>query len=91
MFKNPSHGPDLVQSDYHFFLHLMKFLVGQSLKSDSEKKNIVQAERLASNLFLMKAYKKLVSRQQKSINLHGDYIKKKFNVYTATSCNKDIF
>jgi hypothetical protein len=61
MFKNPPHGPELVQSDYNFFLHLMKFLVGQSLRSDSEKKDVVQAERLASNLFLIKAYKKLVS------------------------------
>ena len=39
----------------------MKLLVGQSLKSDSEKKDVVQAERLASKLFFMKAYKKLVS------------------------------
>jgi hypothetical protein len=51
MFKNPPHGPDLAQSDYHFFLYLMKFLVGQSLKNDSEKKDVLQAERLASNLF----------------------------------------
>lgn len=34
-------------------LHLMKFLVGQSLKSDSEKKDVVQAERLASNLVFL--------------------------------------
>jgi len=61
MFMNPPQGPDFAQSHYHFFLYLMKFLVGQSLKSDSEKKDVVQAERLASNLFFMKAYKKLVS------------------------------
>jgi hypothetical protein len=90
MFKNPPHGPKLAQSDYHLFLHLMKFLVGQSLKSDSEKK-YVQTERLASNLFLMKAYKKLVSLQDRSINLHGEYIKKNSLIYTPTSCNKDIF
>jgi len=61
VFKNPPHSPDLAQSDYHFFLYFMKFLVGQSLKSDSEKKDVVQAERLASKLFFMKAYIKLVS------------------------------
>jgi len=61
MFKNPPHSPDLAQNDYHFSLCLMKFLLGQSLKNDSEKKDVVQADRLASNLFFMKAYKKLVS------------------------------
>jgi hypothetical protein len=60
MFKNPPHGLDLAQSDYHYFLYLMKNLVGQSLKSDSEKKDVAQTGRLASKLFFMKAHKKLV-------------------------------
>jgi len=52
MFKNPPHGPHLAQRDYHFFLYLMKFFVGQSLKRDSDKKDGVQAESHDTNFFL---------------------------------------
>jgi hypothetical protein len=37
-FDNPPYSPDLASSDYSLFLHLNKFLAGQSLRSDQEKK-----------------------------------------------------
>jgi hypothetical protein len=76
MFKNPPHAPKLAQHDYHLFLHPMKFLLVQILKSDLEKKKSCSGKDLPASFFFMKAYKNLVSWQDKFINLHGDCTEK---------------
>jgi hypothetical protein len=77
IFEHPPYSPDLVPRDYHFFLHHNKFLAGQSLRRDQETKDVVQdwLKCLAAIPFDA-GTQKLVTRYDKCLNLHGDYVKK---------------
>jgi len=55
------------------FLHIKKFLGGQRLRCDQDTKHVLQywLKGLATNFF-EEGIQKLVPRQQKYFNLHGD-------------------
>jgi histone-lysine N-methyltransferase SETMAR len=77
IFEHPPYSPDLAPSDYHLFLHLKIFLSGQSLGSDQETKNVVQDWLVGLAVsFYDDGMKKLVSRYDRCLNLHGDYVEK---------------
>ena len=77
IFEHPPYSPDFVPRDYNFFLHHNKFLAGQSLRRDQETKDVVQdwLKCLAATPFDA-GTQKLVTRYDKCLNLHSDYVKK---------------
>jgi hypothetical protein len=60
-------------SDYHLFLHIKKFLAGQSLRyyQDTKTRSAGLAERLGGELF-RRSHTKAGPTIPKNLNLHGD-------------------
>ena len=75
IFKHPPYNPNLAPSDYHSFLHLTKFLVGKSLKSEQEIKDTAQDRRKGLAMtFSDKGIQNPVPLYDKCLNLQCDYI-----------------
>jgi histone-lysine N-methyltransferase SETMAR len=77
IFEHSPYSPDHAPCDYHLFLHLKNFLGGQSLGSDQETKDVLRdwLKGLAVS-FYDEAIQKLVSRYDKYLNLHRDFVEK---------------
>jgi hypothetical protein len=67
----------LALSDFHLFPKLKEFLIGRSFKSDEEVKDAIKEwlNGLAAEVY-DEGIVKLLSRLDKCLNLHGDYIEK---------------
>ena len=63
IFEHSLYCPDLAPGDYHLFLCVKKFLAGQRLRCDQDRKHVLQdwLEGLAANLF-EEGIQKLVPR-----------------------------
>ncbi|KAJ4428302.1 hypothetical protein ANN_24320 [Periplaneta americana] len=74
---HPPYSPDMAPSDFHFFLHLKKFLGGQRFDGDDEVKTAVR-EWFASQAgeFYNEGIERLVPRLDKCLNNGGDYVEK---------------
>ena len=74
---HPLYSPDLVPSDFHFFLHLKKFLGGKRFDNDDDLKDTVQ-KWLTSQVaaFCEEGIQKLVPHYSKCLNNSGKYVEK---------------
>ncbi|GFN81602.1 glyoxylate reductase/hydroxypyruvate reductase [Plakobranchus ocellatus] len=76
ILPHPAHSPDLAPSDFHLFGPLKRHLGGMAFETEDDLiselrnwfDNLVDFFRVGINL--------LLSRWQKCINLHGDYVEK---------------
>lgn len=77
VFDHPPYSPDLAPSDYHLFREMKAWLGGQRFANNDELQNAVTTYlgSLAADFF-EEGIGKLVSRYDKCLNLHGDYIEK---------------
>lgn len=50
IFKHAAYSPNLVPRDYQVFLHLKKFLAGQSVRNDRDQRQVGLSERLGDDL-----------------------------------------
>ncbi|KAJ4444472.1 hypothetical protein ANN_06264 [Periplaneta americana] len=72
-----SEFPDLAPSDFHLFLHLKKFLGGQSFDGDDEVKTAAREWfALQAGEFYIEGIERLVPRLDKCLNNGGDYVEK---------------
>jgi len=74
---HPPSSPDLAPSDYHFFLHLKKFLDGKRFDDDDNLKDAVQ-KWLTSQAaaFYEEDIQNLVPRYDKCLSNGGEYVEK---------------
>ena len=75
--SHPPHSPDLAPSDFHLFGPLKRYLGGKRFNDDEELISAVQTwlKSLDVNFFKDGVFS-LLSRWQKCVDLHGDYIEK---------------
>ena len=77
ILPHPAHSPDLAPSDYHLFGPLKRHLGGMAFETEdeliAELKNWFLS--LDANFYRVGIYS-LLSRWQKCINLHGNYVEK---------------
>ena len=77
ILPHPAHSPDLAPSDYHLFGPLKRHLGGMAFETEddliAELKNWFSS--LDANFYRVGIYS-LLSRWQKCINLHGNYVEK---------------
>jgi hypothetical protein len=68
---------DLAPSDFHLFTHLKHFLGGLCIRSNEEAKKMVKDwfHGLAADVYDA-GTQKLITRYDKSLNLHGVYAEK---------------
>jgi histone-lysine N-methyltransferase SETMAR len=75
VFEHPAYSPDLAPSDFHLFPKLKEFLRGRRFKSDEEVKDAVKEwlNGLAAEVY-DEGIQKLVTRNDKCLNVGGDYV-----------------
>jgi histone-lysine N-methyltransferase SETMAR len=74
---HPSYSPDLAPSDFHLFTHLKQFLGDARMHSDEDVKKTLKDwfNGLAAD-FYNAGTQKLVTRNDKCLIPHGDYVEK---------------
>ncbi|GFO08019.1 transposase [Plakobranchus ocellatus] len=77
ILPHPTHSPDLAPSDFHLFRPLKRHLGGMAFKIEDDL--ISELRNRFDNLdvdFFRVGINSLLSRWQKCIDLHGDYVEK---------------
>ncbi|GFO28552.1 histone-lysine N-methyltransferase SETMAR [Plakobranchus ocellatus] len=77
ILPHPAHSPDLASSDFHLFGPLKRHLGGIAFEAEDDL--ISELKNWFDNLdvdFFRVGINSLLSRWQKSIDLHGDYVEK---------------
>ncbi|GFO17036.1 histone-lysine N-methyltransferase SETMAR [Plakobranchus ocellatus] len=77
ILPHPAHSPDLASSDFHLFGPLKRHLGGMTFKTEDDL--ISELRNWFNNLdvdFFRVGINSLLSRWQKCIDLHGDYVEK---------------
>ncbi|GFO05042.1 histone-lysine N-methyltransferase SETMAR [Plakobranchus ocellatus] len=77
ILPHPAHSPDLAPSDFHLFGPLKRHLGGMAFETEDDL--ISELRNWFNNLdvdFFRVGINSLLSRWQKCIDLHGDYIEK---------------
>lgn len=74
VLPHPPYSPDLSPTDYHFFKHLDRFLIGKVFREEMDVKTAF-TEFIASRTldFFQKGIGALISRWEKCIEVDGDY------------------
>ncbi|GFN95635.1 transposase [Plakobranchus ocellatus] len=77
ILPHPAHSPDLAPSDFHLFGPLKRHLGGMAFETEDDL--ISELRNWFDNLdvdFFRVGINSLLSRWQKCIDLHGDYVEK---------------
>ncbi|GFO45955.1 histone-lysine N-methyltransferase SETMAR [Plakobranchus ocellatus] len=77
ILPHPAHSPDLAPSDFHLFGPLKRHLGGMAFETEDDL--ISELKNWFDNLdvdFFRVVFNSLLSRWQKCIDLHGDYVEK---------------
>ncbi|GFO42058.1 transposase [Plakobranchus ocellatus] len=77
ILPHPAHSPDLAPSDFHLFGPLKRHLGGMAFETEDDL--ISELRNWFENLdvdFFRVGINSLLSRWQKCIDLHGDYVEK---------------
>jgi len=77
VFDHLPYSPNLTPSDYYLFMHLKKWVASQSFEDDDRLKTGVTTRfsSLAADFFDT-GIRKLVPRNQKCVEVRGDYVEK---------------
>ena len=76
--RHPPYSPNLEPSDFHFFLHLKKFLSGQRqrFQNNGEAEMSVTVMPIPGGRLLRPRIKNLVPRYDRCLNSGSEYVEK---------------
>ncbi|GFN93392.1 histone-lysine N-methyltransferase SETMAR [Plakobranchus ocellatus] len=75
ILPHPAHSPDLAPSDFHLFGPLKRHLGGMAFDTEDDLISELRFDNLDVDFFRV-GINSLLSRWQKCIDLHGDYVEK---------------
>ena len=92
MFNHPRYSPDLAPSDFHLFLHLLKFVCGQRQRFQNDRKAevIETMAPIPGCRPLRYRIQKLVPRYDKCRNSGGEYVANSSTLAVSIPINLSI-